>query len=219
MKTIEGYPCRSGFVSLAGPLITERMRRAEAAKPESWPWPGPYMEGDARVALAWPEREPGKAAATVAGQIGLAVMDPMMKMRIVGIWPFDTATSRVEDAGKDFHVVEGAGKMVARAMGLGVRRIIVQADDVPKAEYWIRCIREDASMRGVPRPHYNSVSNLDLAMGAFREMQGQIVMPAEYNTEIGRLDAQGVVGPMLLCVAMLALSCREVAFQALATGE
>lgn len=198
MNNIRGFSTVDGGVVLTGDLIDSMCARCGQS---DWPWNGCFMQGDVRASVAWPQIDgPSKG---VDGCVAVAVLDAQGKMRVVTMASFTGVSTSVK--------TDGLGKMLADILGWGVRSIIMQADNPQTVNTWMDMLRKDSSLnyagrqRGVP-----CVFNGDMqrAMMIRREMHDSIILPVEHGVQMAGDDAQGIIGPMMLCVAMLADSYK-----------
>ena len=187
----------TGGVVLAGDRI-EAMQREAGAK---WPWPG-AMNGDARVGLTWPERDPGKV--NRRGCFMLTMLDPEGRMVVVRSVQFDTASSHVTGV----LMTEGAGMLVQQAVSWGIRIVAVDAWKLDECALWCDMIARDASCRGM-RLRFDPVQDMGQALQVYQEMSSAVVWPDAADRERVKLEeAKGRASPELVAAAILAWSYR-----------
>jgi hypothetical protein len=124
-------------------------------------------------------------------------------MRVVTMADFTGVSTSIKS--------DGLGKLLADVLGWGVRNIIMQAENPQTVNTWMDMLRKDSTLnysgrhRGIP-----CVFNGDMqrSMLIRKEMHDCIVLPVEHGVKMAGDDAQGVIGPMMLCVAMLADSYK-----------
>ena len=191
-----------GGVCFTGAIIDERMEADEAFKPGSWPWQAAIMQGDARAAVAWPDRE-----TSAKGCVALGVMDPAGQLRVIFMRDFDRVSTMIDAAGR---MQEGLGLMMRDLTAWGVREICVQADDVIEAGTWWDLLERDPSTKGMKMP-INPVDDMTSALTVWAEMAELIVVQRANAVAMEQANAAGKVTPMKKALAMMTMSYKWVA--------
>ena len=199
MTGLTGFQLPDGGVCFSGAVCQERMEVSEGVRPDSWPWTGPVMQGDARAAVAWPDTDN-----PAPGRVALAVMDPEGRMRVVTVEKFDRVATAIDGLGG---VIPGLGILLRDVIGFGVRQIAVQADDSVQANDWWTMLRKDPVI-GDQHVPADPVVEMETAGRVWREMNTRCVLPVAVGTDIKAGLSKGIVNPSLRAVAMLALSYK-----------
>ena len=198
MNGLTGFLLPDGGVCFTGDLPAQRME-AYSLSHKDWPWSGPFMQGDARAAVAWPE-------GSNLGQVGLGVLDGDGRLWIVSMIPFRLVSTGVDPAGK---MQAGLGVILREMTMWGIRQVQVQADDLVEAQTWWELLRKDTATREIRLP-CDPVSEMGAALRVWSEMRGLIKCPDEYSTPVEAARASGKETPILRALAMLALSYKMV---------
>lgn len=196
-RDIIGFPSSTGEACIGGGCISEMRERAG----KEWPWDGPRMVGECRVALAWPRvntsevYRPGCMAVGVLAPNGLLCVPVMLA--------FDTAHTRIEGE----KVFPGVAMNLATCYNWGARKVSAQANRDDECRMWVEIIEKDATCRHL-RIQWEPVVDMGQAMQVFHEHEDQIVFPRTKAAEMSAANSRGEMLPGLLAVAMLAMSYR-----------
>ena len=201
MIGLTGFQLPDGGVCFSGAICHERMEVSEQVRAGSWPWVGPFMQGDARAAVAWPDIEH-----PAPGRVAVAVLDPEGFMRVVTVEPFDRVATSIDGLGS---TVPGLGMLLRDVVGFGIRQIAVQADDSVQANDWWTMLRKDPVI-GEQRVPADPVVEMGTALRVWREMNTQCIVSTAFGADIKAGLTKGYVTPALRVAAMLALSYKMI---------